>query len=474
MKLPHSCKREEWKGVPQVAIDPFFYGKKVAIIGYSARALNYTAKSAGFQTLVFDCFADMDLRRSADEFIHVNLDEHRTPEGNLEFSAAYYLNQEVYTQIQKIQQMDYVLLGSSFENDIPAWTRASDFKNYVGNHPSSAKNVRNPFEFFPILLKHNIKFPRTLVVTEIESMIEIQAFNSSSTSKHTKESIHLNEIYETVHNFISPPFILKSSNSGGGLGIFLINTKEEFIERYDVLKKLRKSPYIIQEYIQGTPMSCSFLAKGTNAKIHTISEQIIGDTRFGCKGKFTYCGNIMNETISNPQHENNDEITPQLEKIAQILTEFGELKGSNGIDFVIYNNGGSKNIYFIELNPRFQGTIDLVLASTGENIIQHHIKSIEKSILPPDVCFPDNKTYLKIIYYSPLDFHIMVDLQGLEFRDVPLIGSFLPNSAPICSNIVIGDSPEDAFDKALEDRDLMIRVLGLKSRIVQNDAILKR
>ncbi|MHA1452155.1 MAG: ATP-grasp domain-containing protein, partial [Promethearchaeota archaeon] len=208
--------------------------------------------------------------------------------------------------------------------------------------------------------------------------------------------------------------------------------------------------------------------------IHTIAEQIIGDTRFGCKGKFTYCGNIMNEEISNPLHKNNLEITPKLEKIAQSLTKFGELKGSNGIDFVLQQRGNQKHLFFIELNPRFQGTIDLVLASTGENLVYHHIKSSKNRELPAEVCFPDEKTYLKIIYYSPLDFHIMVDLQGLEFRDVPLIGSFIPESTPICSNIVIGTDISDAFAKALDDRDLMIRVLGLKSRIPENEEVLNR
>ena len=70
----------------------------------------------------------MDLRRSADEFTHVNLDLYRSPEGNLDNSAAFYLSQETQLQIQKIQQMDYVILGSSFENDIPAWTQSKQAK----------------------------------------------------------------------------------------------------------------------------------------------------------------------------------------------------------------------------------------------------------------------------------------------------------------------------------------------------------
>ena len=159
----------------------------------------------------------------------------------------------------------------------------------------------------------------------------------------------------------------------------------------------------------------------------------------------------MNEEISDPLHENNREITPELKKIARKLTELGDLKGSNGIDFVLQHQNNQNHLYFIELNPRFQGTIDLVLASTGENGVYNHIKCSKDRELPDNVCFPDDKTYLKIIYYSPLDFHIMVDLQGLEFRDVPLIGSFMHQRAPICSNIVIGTDISDAFAKALDD-----------------------
>ncbi|TFG18682.1 MAG: ATP-grasp domain-containing protein [Promethearchaeota archaeon] len=474
MKLPHSCKREEGKGITQKVYDTIFQDEKIAIIGYSGRAINYTAKALGMKTLVVDCFADMDLRRSADEFVYVNLDEYRSSEGNLDNSAAFYLCKETQSQIQKIQHQDYIILGSSFENDLAAWTQVSKVKNYVGNTPSSANKTRNPSSLFPFLTKHEINYPRSVIFRETEKSLDFQVYSNieSSSLKSLKiQEMTENSIYQTLINHITPPFVLKSSKSGGGFGIYLIQSEQEFIERFESLKNFRQPPFLAQEYIQGTAMSCSFLANGSHAKVHTISEQIIGDTRFGCSGKFTYCGNIMNEEISDPLHENNAEITPLLEKIAQGLTEFGELKGSNGIDFVLQQRGNQKLLYFIELNPRFQGTIDLVLASTGENLVYHHIKSSKHRELPVDVGFPDNKTYLKIIYYSPLDFHILVDLQGLDLRDVPLIGSFIPESGPICSNIVIGTDISDAYAKALEDQDLMIRVLGLKSRILDKKEI---
>jgi predicted ATP-grasp superfamily ATP-dependent carboligase len=477
MNLPHSCKRDDWKGVPLIISDPSLSGKKLAIIAYSARAINYVAKCIGLETLVFDCFADMDLRRSANEFIHVNLEEFRNPEGNLENSAAFYLNEVVQSQLEKFQKLDYVLTGSSFENDISAWNNVSKLPHYKGNQPRLAMKARNPNELYPFLQTHQINFPKTIILEMSKKALKFQFYSPEENLAEKSIQLsasNLDQILTVIKRYLRYPFVLKSANSGGGLGIFLINNRQDFLESFKSLQNLRTPPYLIQEYIQGIPMSCSFIANGSKAKIHTFSRQLIGDSRFGCKGRFTYCGNIMNDAISNPLHENNAKISPVLEKIVQELTQFGNLRGSNGIDFHLIQHGRTYSVYFIELNPRFQGTIDLVLASTGENIVQHHINSIDKQKLPDDVCFPENKTYLKSIYYSPLDFHIMVDLQGLEFRDVPLIGSFIHQNAPICSNIVIGNDLDDAYNKSFDDRDLMVRVLGLKSRIPDTEDILKR
>jgi len=476
MQVPHSCKREEGKELQNFAPDPELMGKTAVIVGYSARALNYLAKVTGLRTIVIDCFADMDLRRTADEFIHVDLDRQRNPEGKLENSAAYYLEKEMEYNKEKINNVDYVLLGSSFENDCESWQQASKYSNYLGNIPASAQNLRNPDTLYPFLLRNSISFPKTIVLKHDHDNFVYEIFDpmDSIGNSATNSVESLKMLFEKITELIPPPFVLKPSNSGGGLGIFLIHTLSDFLDKYRILHNIRKPPYLIQEYIQGVPMSCSFFADGKNAKAYTLSHQIIGENRFGCKGLFTYCGNIMNETISNPYNENNEKIFAQVDHIIQLSTDFASLRGSNGLDFVLSQKRSLPQIVFMEINPRFQGTMDLVLESTGQNILQKHIQSIKKHHLPDDVCFLNEQTYMKVIYFSPIDFHIMVDLQGLDFRDVPLIGSFIPNSSPICTNFVIGDSIEDAYTKAFDDRDLMVKVLGLKSRIPDNDPFRKR
>ncbi|MBN2155349.1 MAG: ATP-grasp domain-containing protein [Candidatus Lokiarchaeota archaeon] len=476
MKVPHSCKRDDWKDFPSVQKERYLLNKKIAIVGYTARSLNFVAKCAGLNTFVIDCFADMDLRRLADEFSQVDLDAIRDEKGELQHTAAYYLYQSILTNRERIENCDYLILGSSFENDFEIWERITKFKNYKGNLPKFAQNVRNPNLLFPYLMKNSIRFPKTIIFKIIQDEFHYTIHNPKGEVKDSPFTVKVNanEFLRIVAKCMNYPFVLKSANSGGGLGIYLIQNPGDFTNSLEILIKIRSPPYIIQEFINGIPMSCSFFANGNKVKIHTISQQIIGEHRFGCKGNFTYCGNIMNKTISDPNHPKNALITAELMNLALKLTQLAQLKGSNGIDFVLQNTNEDVRIYFIELNPRFQGTIDLVLACTGENLIQHHLKSIDQNILPNDAYLSDDKTYLRAIYYSPLDFHIMVDLQGLEFRDVPLIGSFIPNGAPLCSNIVKGNNVYDAFEKAMDDRDLMLRVLGLKNRIADTELIRTR
>ena len=79
---------------------------------------------------------------------------------------------------------------------------------------------------------------------------------------------------------------------------------------------------------------------------------------------FAYCGNIT------PFHTKFKEEMVQYAK--QIAIEF-KLLGSNGVDFMMTDKG----VQVIEINPRFQGSLDTVELSTGVNIFDAHVRSFE-------------------------------------------------------------------------------------------------
>jgi len=77
---------------------------------------------------------------------------------------------------------------------------------------------------------------------------------------------------------------------------------------------------------------------------------------------FAYCGNVTPFETKSRQE--------MVEYSKQIAIEF-KLQGSNGVDFMLTDKG----VYVIEVNPRFQGSIDTIELSTGLNVFDAHIKS---------------------------------------------------------------------------------------------------
>lgn len=479
------CKKNRKKGVPRKPVDTKYIGKNCVIAGYSVRAINQSAKACNMSTLTVDCFADMDLRRVADAFVHVNLDRYKDDNGKLEKPAAAYIEEELMKHEEMLDKADFILVGSGFENHPKYLQSIAKNDAYTGNGLSSIEKVRKVDSILPFLKKHDILFPNTVTFHLSKSSpenlhIDNLFVNSKTNPRDLKAMENGAKTSEFIFNnylvdLLEAPFVLKSAKTGGGFSMYKINTVDEFREATIKISDVKKGPLVAQEYIHGDAMSCSFISTGSKAKPIAYTKQIIGEKRFGCKNDFAYCGNIMNPEISDVNHDDNKELTDSIQRIIDLIVEDSKLVGSNGLDFVL-RNGKQEHpeIYFLEINTRFQGTLDLIEAVTGQNVVEMHIESIRSKTLPDDLKFPDQDTYLKAIYYSPLDFYIMVDLNNLEYNDAPLIGNFLQEGEPICSSIVQGVNEEEAFEKGLDDRDLITRVQSLESRIDEDSAFLRR
>ena len=154
------------------------------------------------------------------------------------------------------------------------------------------------------------------------------------------------------------PLIVKPISGSGGMKNIIVKNDEElnlFREQND------SHEFIAQEFIEGIPCSSSIISTGDEAIVVAVNEQLIGIQRL-TRLPFAYCGNVTPfET------KFRDEMVKYSKQIA---IEF-KLRGSNGVDFMLTDNG----VYVIEVNPRFQGSIDTVELSTGLNVFNAHIKS---------------------------------------------------------------------------------------------------
>lgn len=168
------------------------------------------------------------------------------------------------------------------------------------------------------------------------------------------------------------PLMIKPKRGSGGIRNMIVKNQEEldsFRERQDA------GEFIAQEFVKGIPCSVSLISTGDAAVAVAVNEQLIG-VPWLTRLPFAYCGNIT------PFHTKFNKTMTDYAK--QIALEF-KLVGSNGVDFILSENG----VFILEVNPRFQGSLDSVELSTGINIFDSHVKSFAGKLPQPrkPVCF---------------------------------------------------------------------------------------
>lgn len=164
------------------------------------------------------------------------------------------------------------------------------------------------------------------------------------------------------------------------------------------------TPYIRQMPVEGISCSVSCIADGTSARALSLNRQLNrggeGERRFGFAGAVTPF-----------QPAERDQILTLAEDIAAKSGCIGSL----GIDFMLTDD----SISAIEINPRFQATLDVVEMSTGVNIFELH-RNAASGILPASRPVP-TMTAVRSIIFADHDCVVTDDLKSLhpDIADIP-------------------------------------------------------
>jgi hypothetical protein len=183
----------------------------------------------------------------------------------------------------------------------------------------------------------------------------------------------------------------------------------------------------------------------------TINEQLIGMPDTFQSEPFGYCGNIV------PLHSARL-ISERCERLTKKIASHFGLVGSNGIDLVI----SDENVpYVIEVNPRFQGTLECVERVLGINLVRAHVNACVDGSLPTvqkrGIAFN-----ARLILYAPKTV-IVPDLTVFqEVRDIPFPETIVEKEAPLCSVVFEGSSRDDSLQKA---KELAEAVYGMLSPV---------
>lgn len=371
--------------------------EKILAIGYSVRHIVCSGSRAGYEMYAADAFGDVDTRRSAKKYFPLN---------------PLQLQADVRLLEGAINEMDGIIIGSGFESADFGFLKVEDRKKILGNAPEKTKEVSNKAWLASRLDDLGIAHPLTYTGREIAE--------GEGEEKEKAEHLHY-------------PVVAKPAYGGGGTANFFCNNEKELIR---CAKQLPE--FLFQDYIKGKHASVSLISSKRAAISVSVNEQLIGLDSLCAPGPFVYCGNVTPFVTK---------FSEQVCEIAEEITDELGLVGSNGIDFVITDDGP----FVIEVNPRFQGTLDTVELSTGLNLnlVDASMKAVRADLLVERVM--TKKYAAKAIVFAKQEGVVMGNLDRAGIVDIPEKGRIIKPGEPIATGIGIGNSRESAFAEAMRN-----------------------
>ncbi|HZD43534.1 MAG TPA: ATP-grasp domain-containing protein [Methanomicrobiales archaeon] len=225
------------------------------------------------------------------------------------------------------------------------------------------------------------------------------------------------------HHFPTPPLageeeypaMIKPRRGAGGWRNQVVHSREEK-ERW--LDLFGENPHIVQKVVPGTPASVSCLADGSRARAVAANLQLLrgeGERHYGFSGSLTPL----------PDHP----LLPRMVRIAEEIAGRSGCVGSVGIDFVL----GKEDVCAIEINPRFQATLDTVEMATGESLFRLHVDAC-RGVLPGAMP-PAERTAVRRILFAERDRTIRADLSSFSpyVADIPWPGTEVEEGGAIVS-----------------------------------------
>jgi predicted ATP-grasp superfamily ATP-dependent carboligase len=372
---------------------------KVLVIGVNTRHIACSASRAGYTVYTLGRFNDVDLKVCSDRsVIHDMPDVH-----DLDLP-------ELIPLFRRLLPVDFIVLGPGFEH-LGNWVEEIT----QGNVPV----LNNPPHIFT-----NIS-DKAWLAKKLKILKLPHPFTVSLDSLKTPE--------DWTGGY---PAIIKPRFGAGGMENRLVIDLKDLEMTMNVLDS---SQYLLQEYINGTVTSVSIISTGKQAVAIAVNEQLAGiDTLTGMP--FAYCGNITPY-----MSEYNDWMRETSMNLAKELA----LVGSNGVDFIITDKGP----VVLEVNPRFQGSIDTVERSTGLNIFRLHHGSFQGNL---PVCGDSQCFSIKTIFFAPrrlvvekrvYDYLVQCYNEGTA-ADVPSKGTVCEKDEPVVSFLLKGNSRMEVVSQA--------------------------
>ena len=392
----------------------------ILVIGFSTRNIVCSATRAGYNVYSIDAFADQDLVECAVASKMFDLDE--------------------IANVKDISREKIVELIDSFGIDFDAIVLGSGFEMMdlthlpypiLNNHPNIMQEVSDKEKFAKKLASIGMPHPLTHNITDIDSinypvMVKPKCAGGGMFNRVAEDVGELNSYFNEISNM--------DVGTDMGVGISV-------------------DDLLIQEFISGVPVSVSVISTKQSVVAVAVNEQLIG-VPWLTGLPFAYCGNIT-------PYE-----TPYAEKLCdmaeELILKLG-LVGSNGVDFLLTDNGP----VVIEVNARFQGSMDSVELATGINLFDAHVKAFAGELSQGLHVRPEIKQFAaRAVVYAKnrvmINEHAMNGLHKDFAVDIPNIGYLADVNEPVisvlCSEKTRGDVMANIKKSVCNIRDIIVDI----------------
>ena len=366
--------------------------QNILVIGFNTRNIVCSASRAGYTVCSIDAFCDFDLQECAHSSTF------------LECRTVQELHQLGASRI-KAQMAEF---GLEFDALVPgSGLETLDHKDFscpvLASSPDAKQKASDKLYLSRRLESLGIPHPRCYSPEELDT--------------------------------IEYPVMVKPASGGGGILNRVARNRQELLAILEELNglnpELTEQTVIIQEFLEGVPSSVSLLSTKNEALSVAVNEQLIGISWLS-RLPFAYCGNVT--PFRTDQAE-------EMEALAEELVLEFKLLGSNGVDFLVTERGP----IVLEINPRFQGSLDTVEKAMNINLFEAHAGCFRGELpeKPKAKCFA-----ARGVIYSDRELFIDRKLMDLILRekgaDIPFSGTVIEPDEPLTSLFACAPTREEA------------------------------
>jgi len=356
--------------------------KKILVVGTNTRPVACSAKKMGNTVYSVDYFCTSDLVKCSD-YLRCILSQlpYETCGNYAEKYDSNLLHEYAY---EVVDDVDYIFCSSG------AVPEKFPESKIIGN--KKIGHVEDKYKLYKSL-KKKFNVPETFLISSYQEASQIVDSNPDK------------------------KFIIKPVIGAGGKDI---RRFEETTENSDF------SRFMLQEVIKGESISASVLSTKEEAKTILTSMQLIGDSWLGQPDEFAYCGNIV-------PHKDD----PKIKKLAEDVIMELSLVGSNGVDMIDTGD----EIYVIEANPRFQGTLECAEEVLGINMFDAHFKASIGTLI--DVPKPKGYAVKMVVFAKRRSIAGDLNFEGVY--DIPEKNVIIEKDEPAATVVESGKTLEEAI-----------------------------